>query len=81
MTLYSETIRDCGRIPFPDLQNVTNFNRMPRCIVMEGWPVYRRMAEIDDMVTYIPAEEEEKCKMERSFDNDAMDVTCAGVEE
>ena len=80
LTLYSRPVGDCGKIPFPDLQNVTNFNRMPRRSVIEGWPVYRRMAEIDDMITNIPAEEEEECKMERSFDNDAMDVTCAGVE-
>ena len=39
------------------------------------------MASINDMVTYTPAGVEEECKMERSFDNDVMDVTCAGVEE
>ena len=39
------------------------------------------MAAIDDMVTYTPADEEEDCKMERSFDNDVMNVTCAGVEK
>jgi hypothetical protein len=67
MTMYSEPIGDRGSIPFPDLQNVTNFYRMPRHSVLEGWPVFRRMAAIDDMAPYIPAEEEEKCKIERSF--------------
>ena len=54
---------------------------MPRRNILEGWPVYRRMVEIDDMVTYTPADDDEECKMERSFDNDVLDVTCAGVEE
>ena len=81
MTLYSGPIGDRGRIPFPELQNVTNFDRMPRRNILEGWPVYRRMAEIDDMVTYTSADDEEEYKMERSFDNDVLDVTCAGVEE
>ena len=39
------------------------------------------MAAIDDMATYTPADDKEECKMERSFDNDELDVTCAGVEE
>ena len=39
------------------------------------------MAAIDDMITYTPDDDEEECKMERSFDDDVMDVTCAGVEE
>jgi hypothetical protein len=81
MTLYSGPIGDRGRIPFPDLQNVTNFYRMPTRSVLEGWPVLHRMSELDDMIQYIPDEEEEECKIEHSFDNDAMDVTCAGVEE
>jgi hypothetical protein len=80
LTMYSGPIGDHGSIPFPELQNVTNFYRMPRRSVLEGWPVYRRMAAIDDMVTYTPADEEKDCKMERSFDNDVMDVTCADVE-
>jgi hypothetical protein len=42
--------------------------------------VFHRMSELDDMIQYIPDEEEEECEIERSFDNDAMDVTCAGVE-
>ena len=54
---------------------------MPRRNILEGWPVYRRMAEIDDMVTYIPENDEEECRMERSFDNDVLDVTSAGMEE
>ena len=49
--------------------------------ILEGCPVYRRMAEIDDMVTYIPEVEEEECKMERVFDNDVIDVPSAGAEE
>ena len=81
MTLYSEPIGDRGRIPSPELQNFTNFDWMPRRSILEGWPVYRRMSAIDDMVTYTPADDEEECKMERSFDNDELDVTCAGVEE
>ena len=81
LTLYSGQIDERGRIPFPELQNFTNFDRMPRRNILEGWPVYRRMAEIDDMVTYIPEDDEEECKMERSFDNDVLDVTCTGVEE
>ena len=80
LTMYSGPIGDHGSIPFPELQKVTNFDRISRRSVLEGWPVYRRMAAIDDMVTYTPADEEEDCKMERSFDNDVMDVTCAGVE-
>jgi len=39
------------------------------------------MSELDDMIQYIPDEEEEECKMERSFDNYEMGVTCAGVKE
>ena len=70
-----------GRIPFPELQNFTNLDRMPRRNILEGWPVYRKMDEIDDMVTYIPEDDEDECKMERSFDNDALDVTSAGVQE
>jgi hypothetical protein len=81
MTLYSEPIGDRGRIPFSDLQNVTNFYRMPTHSVLERWPVFHRMSELDNMIQYIPDEEEEKCKIERSFDNDAMNVTCAKVEE
>jgi hypothetical protein len=81
MTMYSGHIGDRKSIPFPDLQNVTSFYHMPRRSVLEGWHVFRMMAAIDDMVQYIPAEEEEECKIERSFDNDSMDVTCAGVED
>ena len=81
MTLYSGPIGDLRMNPFPELQNVTNFDRMPRRNILEGWTVYRRMAEIDDMVTYTSADDEEECKMKRSFDNDELDVTCAGVEE
>ena len=54
---------------------------MPRRSILEGWPVYRRMTEIDDMVTYTPAAAAAECKMERSFDNDELDVTCTGIEE
>ena len=36
MTLYSGPIDDRGRIPFPELQNVTNFDRMPRRNILEG---------------------------------------------
>ena len=54
---------------------------MPRRNILEGWPVYRRMAEIDDMVTYLPEDDEEECKIERSFDNDILDITLAGVQE
>jgi hypothetical protein len=32
-----------------------------------------KMAEIDDMVQYIPIEEEE-CEIERSFDDDVMGI-------
>ena len=74
MTLYSGPIGDRGRIPFPELQNVTNLDRLPRRSILEGWPVYRRMAEIDDIVTYTPADDQEECKMERSFDDDILDV-------
>ena len=63
MTLYSEPIAYRGRILFPELQNVTNFDRMPRRNILEGWLVYRRMAEIDDMVTYTNADDDEECKM------------------
>jgi hypothetical protein len=59
---------------------MTNFDRMPRRSELEGRPVFHRMAEIDDMFTYMPAKEEEECKMERSFDNDTMGGTCAGAE-
>jgi hypothetical protein len=81
MTLYSGPIGDRGTIPFPDLQNVTNFYRMPRRSVLEGWPVFHKMVKMDDMVRYIPTEKEEEYKIERSFDNDVMEVTCAGVDE
>jgi hypothetical protein len=54
---------------------------MPTRSVLEGWPVFHRMSELDDMIQYIPDEEEKECKMERSFKNDAMNVTCDGVEE
>jgi hypothetical protein len=54
---------------------------MPRRSALEEWHVFRRMAAIDDMVQYIPAEDEEDCKTERSFDNDEMELTCAGVAE
>ena len=67
MTLYSGPMGDRGRIPFPELQNVTNYDRIPRRSILDGWPVYRRIAEIDDMVTYIPEDDEEECKMERSL--------------
>ena len=50
MTLYSEPIGDRGTIPFRDLQNVTNFDRMPRLNVLEGWPAFHKMAELDDVV-------------------------------
>ena len=56
MTLYYGPIGERGTIPFHELQNFTNFDRMPRRNILEGWPVYRSMAEIDDMVTYIPEE-------------------------
>ena len=39
------------------------------------------MAAIDDMITYTPDDDEEECKMERSFDIYVMDVTCAGIVE
>ena len=81
ITLYSGPIDVRGSIPFPDLQNVTNFYRMPRRNVLEGWPVFHKMAELDDMVQYIPTEEEEECKIERTFDNDVIEGTCAEVEE
>ena len=81
MTLYSGLIGDRERIPFPDLQNVTNFFRMPTRSVLEGWPVSHRMSELDDMIQLLPDEKEEECKLERSSDNDSMDITCAGVEE
>jgi hypothetical protein len=54
---------------------------MPTRSVLERWPVFHRMSELDDMIQYMPDEEEEECKMERSLENDAMDVTCAGAEE
>jgi hypothetical protein len=72
MTLYSGAIGDRGRIPFPDLQNVTNFYRMPTRSVLEGWPVFHRMSEIDDIISYIIYDDDEECKMERSFENNAM---------
>ena len=43
--------------------------------------MFHRMSELDNMIRYMPHEEDEECKMERSFENDAMDVTCAGVVE
>jgi hypothetical protein len=36
MTIYSGPIGDRGTIPFPDIQNVTNFDRMPRRNVLDG---------------------------------------------
>ena len=54
---------------------------MPRRNILEGWPVYRRMAEIDELVTYTHQDDEEECKMERSFDNDVLDVPSTGVQE
>ena len=36
MTLYSGPIGDRGRIPFPELQNVTNLDRMPRRNILKG---------------------------------------------
>ena len=53
---------------------------MPRRNILEGWPVYCRMAEIDDMVMYTTEDDEEEYKMERSFDNDLLDVPSAGVQ-
>ena len=67
MPIYSGPIGDRGSILFPDLQNVTNFYRMSRRSVLEGWPVFCRMAAKDDMVQYIPAEEEVECKIEHSI--------------
>jgi hypothetical protein len=43
--------------------------------------VFYRMAEILDIIQYIPTEEEEECKVERLFDNDVMEVSCAQVDE
>jgi hypothetical protein len=81
MTLYSGPIPDRKTVSFPDLQNFTNFNHMPWRDVLEGWPVFHKMAELDDMVQYIPTEEEKQCTIERIFDNDVMEVTCAVEEE
>ena len=81
LMLYSGQINERGSIPFPELQNFTNFDLMPRRNILEGWPVYRRMAEIDDMVMYTTEDDEEECKMERSFDNDLLYVPSAGVQE
>ena len=81
LMLYSGQLSERGSIPFPELQNFTNFDLMPTRNILDGGPVYRRMAEIDDMVTYNHQDDEEKCKIERSFDNDIMDVTSAGIEE
>jgi hypothetical protein len=50
MTLYSGPIGVRETIPFPDLQNVTNFDHMPRRNVLEGWPVFHKMVKLDDMV-------------------------------
>jgi hypothetical protein len=69
MTLYSGPIGDHRRVPFPDVQNVTSFYRMPTRSVLEGWPVFHRMSELDDMIQHKPEEEEEECKIERSFNN------------
>ena len=77
MTLYSGNIGERGRVPFPELQNVTNFDRMQTRSVLEGWPVFHEMSEIDDMIYYSLDDDVEECKMERSFENDVMDVTCA----
>ena len=55
MSMNSRSISDRRSILFPDLQNVTNFYRTSRRSVLEGWPVFRCMAAIDDMVQYIPA--------------------------
>jgi hypothetical protein len=33
------------------------------------------------MISYSLDDDVEECKMERSFENDAMDVTGAGIEE
>jgi hypothetical protein len=38
MTLYSRDIDDRGRIPFPELQNVINFDRMQTRSVLEDGP-------------------------------------------
>jgi hypothetical protein len=79
ITMYSGPIGDHGTVPFPDLQNVNNFDRSPRRNILEGWPLVHRMAELDDMAQYIPTEEEEECKIERSFDNDVMELKNAKV--
>jgi len=36
MTLYSGSIGERGRVPYPELQNVTNFDRMQTRSVLEG---------------------------------------------
>ena len=63
-----------------DLQNVTNFYRTPTRSVLEGWPVFHEISEIDDMIYYSLDDDVEECKIERSFENDVINVTCAGIE-
>ena len=49
---------------------------MPDDDVLEEWPTYDDgMNDIDDIIDYVPIEEE--FKIERSFDNDAMGGTTA----
>jgi len=43
--------------------------------------VFHEMSEVDDMIPYSLDNDVEECKMEQSFENDVMDVTCAGIEE
>jgi hypothetical protein len=50
VALYSKPTGDHGTDPLPDQQNITNFDRMSRRNVLEGWPVFHKMAELDDMV-------------------------------
>jgi hypothetical protein len=72
--LYSGSRNNQENISFPELQTFPNFDRMPWRNVQEGWPVFHKMAKIDDTAHYVPIEEEE-CKKERLFDNDKMNVT------
>jgi hypothetical protein len=80
MTLYSGNISNRGTVSVSELQHFTNFDLMPWRDVLEGWHVFHKMAAIDDLVDYISTKEEE-CKIERSFENDIMDVTFSGDDE
>jgi hypothetical protein len=63
MDWLPEPSGDRGTISFSDLQNVTNFDRMPRRNVLERWLVFYKMAELDDMVWYISTKKRRSVKL------------------